>query len=36
MSQSALVAGALLGGFVLWLAAQNRLGVYLGLLIGKT
>jgi hypothetical protein len=28
LSQSALIVAALLGGFVLWLAANNRLGIY--------
>lgn len=36
MSQSAFIATALLAGFVLWLAAKNRLGVYTGVLWGKT
>lgn len=36
MSQSAFIAAALLAGFVLWLAAKNRLGVYTGVLWGNT
>jgi hypothetical protein len=30
MSQSALIAGAVLAAFVLWLAANNKLATYLG------
>jgi hypothetical protein len=35
MSQSSYIVIALLGGFVVWLAANNRLGVYTGVLWGK-
>lgn len=35
MSQSAFIAGALLAGFVLYLLAAGRLGVYFELLLGK-
>ena len=34
VSNSAFVVGALLAGFVLWLALNNRLGTYWNLLIG--
>lgn len=30
MSQSAMLLGAILGGFVLYLAANDRLKIYLG------
>lgn len=32
MSQSTVIGAALLGGFVLFLAVNNRLGTYLGLI----
>jgi hypothetical protein len=31
VSQSGLIFGALLGGFILYLAANNRLGTYLAI-----
>jgi hypothetical protein len=31
VSQSTIIAGALLAAFVVWLAAKGRLTVYLGL-----
>lgn len=34
MTQSGYIAGALLLGFVVYLAAKNRLGVYAGVLWG--
>jgi hypothetical protein len=36
MSQSAIILGALLAGFVLYLAAKNRLSTYVGVLWGPT
>lgn len=36
MNQSSFIAGALLGGFVLYLAAQGRLSVYSAVLWGNT
>jgi len=36
MNQSTFIAGALLGGFVLYLAAQSRLSVYTAVLWGNT
>lgn len=36
MTQSGFIAGALLAGFVLWLAATNRLGAYADVLWGAT
>jgi len=34
LNQSAVIVAALLAGFVLYLAAKNRLGVYVGVLWG--
>jgi len=36
MDQSTLIIGAILAGFVLYLAAANRLGVYVAILTGRT
>jgi hypothetical protein len=36
VNQSAFIAGALLAGFVIFLAARNRLGAYLAVLWGNT
>lgn len=36
MNQSAFIVGALLAGFVLYLAANKRLAVYTGVLWGST
>jgi len=36
MDQSTLVVGALLAGFVLYLAAAQRLGIYVAILTGRT
>lgn len=36
LSPSAILIGALLAGFVLWLAKQNRLSVYWGLIFGSS
>jgi hypothetical protein len=36
VSQSAIILGALLAGFVLYLAAKNRLGTYVAVLWGPT
>lgn len=36
MNQSAIIVGSLLAGFVLFLAARNRLGTYVGVLWGPT
>lgn len=36
MSQSTVIAAALLAGFVLFLAARNRLGAYVAVLWGAT
>lgn len=36
MNQSSIIVATLLAGFVLYLAAQNRLGVYLSVLWGPT
>lgn len=36
MSQSSFIVGALLAGFVLFLAAKGRLGTYTSVLFGNT
>jgi hypothetical protein len=36
MSQSTFIVGALIAGFVLYLAMKNRLSVYTGVLWGNT
>ncbi len=36
MNQSAVIVGALLAGFVLWIASRGRLGVYASVLWGPT